>query len=203
MWYPLLPSSPRGSAGERTTGELGAVPKTGSLITIMSSLKSFAFPTQHRAGASRARWADGRTDGCTAGPSDPRALVPLRGASRRSTGFPRPVCGRGTPLRARPPSARRSRPPPPAAARRCCCGCERSAGPRRRRAGRQAGTRLRTTRRTRTRRRPSPRARRARKPRLRGWRSSAGCPARSSRRGVRVRRWVTVPGLQRDPGHQC
>lgn len=60
---PAVPEAavPEAGAGESTTGEPGAVPKTGSLITFMSSLKSFAFPTQQRAGARSVRWTDGWT----------------------------------------------------------------------------------------------------------------------------------------------
>lgn len=58
------------------TGEPGAVPKTGSLITFMSSLKSFAFPTQRRARAGRVRWTKGHVGSRTAGPGGSRALAP-------------------------------------------------------------------------------------------------------------------------------
>lgn len=204
----VLSRSPRGAgsesrASERMTGEPCAVPKTGSLITFMSSLKSFAFPTHRRAGAGRVRRTDGRTGtGATArraaGPGGPRALAPPRRASRRNTGSRRRACGPALLRPPRPPGARRRlRPPPPGGARRCCCGCARSAGPRRG-VGRPARTRRRTTRRTRTRLRPPPRARRAGRRRRPGWRSSAGRPARSSRRGARARRWRTAPGLWRE-----
>lgn len=165
----------------------------------MSSLKSFAFPTQRRAGARRVRRADGHLGHRPAARRVRVGPGPWRPASRRSTGFRPRACGPGRPRRARPRGARRRpRPPPPAGARRCCCGCARSAGPRPG-AGRRGRTRRRTTRRTRTRRRRPPRARReGRRPR-RGWRSSAGRPARSSRRGARARRWARAPGLQGRP----
>lgn len=203
MVSPALARRPRGAVSEagtggRTTGETNAVPKTGSLITFMSSLKSFAFPTQRRAGAGRVRWTEGWTEGWTgtARLGGPGALAPPRGASRRSTGSRRRACGPALPRRARPPGARpRHPPPPPGGARRCCCGCARSAGPRRG-AGLPARTRPRTTRRTRTRRRPPLTARRAGRRRPPGWRSSAGPRARSSRR--RARRWARAPGLRRE-----
>lgn len=187
-------------AAERTTGEPGAVPKTGSLITFMSSLKSFAFLTQRWTGAERVRWTDGRVAVACRVRVAPGPWRRARQASRRSTGSPRPAGGLGIPRRERPQGAHRHRPPPPAAARRCCCGCGRSADPRR--AGRRAGTQPRTTRRKTTRRRRPPRARRADR-RRRGWRSSAGRPARSSRRGAQARRWARARGLQQDPVHQC
>ena len=167
----------------------------------MSSLKSFAFPTQRRAGAGRVHGTDGHVGHRPAAGRVRVAPGPWRRPrppSRRSTGSRRRACGPGRPLPARPLGARRRpRPPPPAGARRCCCGCARSAGPRRG-ARRRARTLPKTTRRMRTRRRRPPRARRAgRRPR-RGWRSSAGRPARSSRRGARARRWARAPGLQRE-----
>lgn len=190
---PVVPEGavPKARTGERTTEEPGAVPKTGSLITFMSSLKSFAFPTQRWPGADRVRWSDGHVGGRQEGLGGPRALAPPRRASRRSTGSPPHACARGTPHRARPRGARRHRRAPPAAARRCCCGCERPG--RRRRAGPGAGTPRRTTRRRR-RRRPR-RARRAGRRRP-GWRSSAARPARPSRRGARARRSARALGLQ-------
>lgn len=120
------------------------------------------------------------------GSGGPRALAPARPPSRRSTGSPRRECGPGRPRLTRPRGAlRRPRPLPPAGARRCCCGCGRSAGPRRRGGGRRAPKRPKTTRRTRTRRRRPPRARREGKLPRRGWRSSAGRPARSSRASIK------------------
>lgn len=196
--------SPLARIEERTTGEPGAVPKTGSLITFMSSLKSFAFPpSAGRADTCRKAGSAGRMD---TGAIARRVRWPgaWRRASRRSTGSPPRACGRGIPRRARPPGAPRHH-SPPAAARRCCCGCECSAGPRRGCAGRRAGRQPRTRRRKRTRRRRLPRRERRAGRRQRGWRSSAGRPARSSRRGAQAqaRRWARAPGLQQDPARQC